>query len=185
MLLEAPQRAGAHLLHQPVDNFDTGEVALVNGAIEALAGERLLMERAVGVAVKKAAMNVLELVHPLDGTADEGPGELLVGQPFAALDGVHKMALDRVAFPERHIVAALDHTRAAAFAHEPLDGNRYVEIGALIVGVKRGEEPRAARAEDENVGAHTLHAVTSPLHLEATEFRSHRIQKAPSLEGTD
>ena len=57
------------------------------------------------------------------------PGEFLVRQPFAALDGVHEMALDRVARMQRDVVAALHHAGAAAFAEQALGGNRDVELG--------------------------------------------------------
>ena len=67
----------------------------MHGAVEGLAGEGLAVQRAVGVAVEEAADLVLELVHALDGLGHQRPGHLLVGQPLAALDGVHEMALDR------------------------------------------------------------------------------------------
>ena len=96
MLLEpADRRARPHLLHQPVDDLDAGEVALVDGAVEGLAGERLAVQAAVGIAVEEAADLVFKLAHPLDRAGHQRPGELLVRQPFAALDGVHEMALDR------------------------------------------------------------------------------------------
>ena len=49
------------------------------------------------------------------------PGQILVGQPLAALDRVHEVALDRIARGERDVVAALHHARAAALAEQPLD----------------------------------------------------------------
>ena len=92
----ADRRPRPHLLHQPVDDLDAGEVALVHGAIEGLAGERLAVQRAVGIAVEEAADLVFKFVDALDGGGDECPGQRLVRQPFAALDRVHEMALDRV-----------------------------------------------------------------------------------------
>src|SRR5262245_3353181 len=69
----------AHLLGEPVDDLDPGEIAFVDGAVERLAGERLLMQGAVGIAVEETADLVLELVHPLDRARDELPGEILIG----------------------------------------------------------------------------------------------------------
>ena len=67
MLLQAPDRGPRpHLLHQPVDDLDAGEVALVDGAVEGLAGERLAVQAAVGIAIEEAADLVFQLAHPLD-----------------------------------------------------------------------------------------------------------------------
>ena len=112
------------LLGQPVDDLDAGEVALVHRAVERLAGERLLVDRAVGIAIEEAAELVLQLVDALDRAGDERPREILVGQPLAAFDRVHEMALDRIAGGKRDVVAALDHARAAAFAEQSLDRDR-------------------------------------------------------------
>ena len=152
MLLQAAD-AGPRpdLLHQPADDLDPGEIAFVDGAVEGLAGERLAVQRAVGVAVEEAADLVFELGDALDRLGHERPGELLVGQPLAALDRVHEMPLDRVALVNGHVVAALHHARAAAFADEALgrDGNIERRIGG--VRMQRGEQAGATRAEDQNI----------------------------------
>src|SRR5205085_5859861 len=92
-----------------------------HGAVEGLAGKRLLVDRAVGVAVEKTADLVFELMDALDRTGDQRPGEVLIGQPLAALDRVHEVALDRVACSKRDVVASLDHARATALAEQSLD----------------------------------------------------------------
>ena len=61
MILEPAHVAAPDLLGQPVDDLDAGQVALVHRAVEGLAGERLLVDRAVGIAVEEAAELVLEL----------------------------------------------------------------------------------------------------------------------------
>src|SRR5262249_22927755 len=93
MLLE-PAEAGArdHLLHQTVDDLDSGEVTLVYGSVEGLARERLSVQRPVRIAIEEATDFVLELSHALDRLCHQNPGELLVRQPLSALDGVHEMA---------------------------------------------------------------------------------------------
>ena len=121
MLLQPMDAARPHLLGEPVHDLDAGQIALVHGAVERLPGERLLVDRAVGIAVEEAAELVLELVDALDRAGDERPREVLVRQPLAALDRVHEMALDRVAWRQRDVVAALDHPRAAALAEQALD----------------------------------------------------------------
>ena len=159
MLLQPVDAARPHLLREPVHDLDAREVALVHRAVERLPGERLLVDRAVGVAVEEAAELVLELADPLDGARDERPREVLVRQPLAALDRVHEMPLDRVACGQRDVVAALHHPRAAALAEQALDGDRHVQRGIRRVRVQRGEEPGAAGAEDQDVGAHAAHHV--------------------------
>src|SRR5438132_1090503 len=67
-------RTRPHLLHQPVDDFDAGEVALVHRAIEGLPGEGLAVQGAVRVAIEEAADLVLELAHALDRRAHQRPG---------------------------------------------------------------------------------------------------------------
>ena len=124
MLLEAPDTARPHRFREPVHDLDAGQVALVHRAIESLAGERLLMQGSIGIAIEKTAELVLELAHALDRSGHERPYELLVGQPCAALDGVHEVSLDRVARAERDVVAALDHARASALAEQALDRDR-------------------------------------------------------------
>src|SRR6478752_1554674 len=124
MLLEAADAARPHLLGEPAHDLDAGEVALVHGAVERLSRERLLVDGAVGIAVEKAAELVLELVNARDGAVDERPREVLVRQPFAALDRVHEVTLDRIAGRERDVVAALHHSRTAAFAEQSLDRDR-------------------------------------------------------------
>src|SRR5262249_11128970 len=65
---------------------------------------------------------------------------------------VHEMALDRVAWVERHVVAALHHARAAAFSEQALGRDGDVEIGIGLVRVQRRKQTGAAGAENQNVG---------------------------------
>src|SRR5205823_5937703 len=111
----------------------------------------LLVDRAVGIAIEEAAELVLELVDALDRERHQLPRELLVGQPFAALDGVHEVALDGVFGGERDVVAALDHARAAALAQQSLHRDGDGELRRRLVCVQRGEQAGAARAEDQDV----------------------------------
>ena len=76
---------------------------------------------------KKQPISFSSSLHALDGLGHQRPGQVLVGQPLAALDGVHEVALDRVAGIERDVVAALHHARAAALAEQALGGDRDVE----------------------------------------------------------
>jgi len=151
----------------------------VHRAVEGLPRERFLVQRPVGIAVEEAADLVLELVHTLDRLRDQRPREVLVRQPLAALDGVHEMALDRVARRERHVVAALDHARAAAFAQQPLHRDRDGKIGRRALRMQCAEEPRPTRAQDEDVRPDGLHA-----GLGAGDLRTSWLTKAPANSAT-
>ena len=100
------------------------------------------MQGAVFVAVKKAADFVFQLADAHDGLLTQTPRHVLIGQPFAALNGVHEMPLDRVAAAKGHVVAALHHAGAAAFADQAFDGDG--DLGAFgggLLGVEGGEQP--------------------------------------------
>src|SRR5262249_17247197 len=133
-----------------------GEVALMDGAVEALTREGLAVQRAVGVAIEEAADLVLELTNALDRLAHERPGELLVGQPLAALDRVHEMPLDRVARMQRDVVTALHHAGAAAFAEQALGRDRDVELGIFRVRMQGSEQSGAAGSENQHVRLHAF-----------------------------
>src|ERR1700730_9329658 len=153
MLLQpADARTRPYLLHQPIDDLDAGEITLVDGAVEALAGERLAVQRSIRIAVEEAADLVFEFAHPLDRARHQRPGEFLVRQPLAALDGVHEMALDRVTLVQRHVVAALNHAGAAAFAEQPFGGHHNGEVGIGALGMQRRKQAGAAGAEDQDIG---------------------------------
>src|SRR5579863_7871260 len=156
MLFQAADRPRPDLLHQPVDDLDAGEIALVHGAIEGLPGEGLAVQRAVRIAVEETADLIFQFAHPLDRGRDQRPGQFLMRQPFAAFDRVHEMALDRIAGIERDVITALHHAGAAAFAKETLAHHRDVEIGIGFEGMQRREQAGAAGAEDQNVGLETL-----------------------------
>src|SRR6266850_317792 len=94
--LEPPHVAPPHLLGQAVDDLDAGEIALVDGAVEGLSRERLLVDGAVRVAVEEAAELVLQLADAHRRGRHQQPGQLLVVEPGAAFDRVHEMALDRI-----------------------------------------------------------------------------------------
>ena len=137
MLLQPSDRPRPDLFHEPVDDLDAGEVALVRGAIKSLTGKGLAVERAVGIAIEEAADLVFKFPDPFDCGRDQRPGELLVRQPLSALDCIHEVAFDRVPRIERDIVATLNHARAAAFAQKSLGRDSYVEFGIGLVRVQR------------------------------------------------
>ena len=124
----------------------------MHSAIESLAGERLAVQRAVGVTIEEAADLVFQFLHALDRLGDQRPGQFLMRQPFAAFDGVHEMALDGVAGIERDVVAALHHAGAAAFAEQTLADDGDVEIGIRLQAVQRRKQAGAAGAQDQNIG---------------------------------
>ena len=153
VFLQPFDRAAQYLFHQPVDDLDPGQIALVDCPVCGLSGKGLLMQRAVGISVEEAADFIFKLMDTFDGGTAQTPCHVLVGKPFAAIDGVHEMALHRITAAKRHIVATLNHAGAAAFADQALDRHR--DLGAFrgaLLGVKRGEQTGAAGAEDQDVG---------------------------------
>ena len=62
------------------------------------------------------------------------------------------MALNRVTLAQRNIIPTLHHARAAAFAKQAFDGDRHLLIRRRALGVKRGEQTGAARADYQDVG---------------------------------
>src|SRR6516225_1843864 len=95
-------------------------------------------------------------------------------QPFATLDRVHEVPLDRVAGIDRNVVTALHHARAAALTEKPLARDRHVEIGTGLERVQRRKKPGAAGPEDQNVGLEVL---------DFHDFSEHTHQKSEGDDG--
>ena len=83
---------------------------------------------------------------------------------------------------ERDVVAALDHARAAALAEQSLDRDGDRQRGIRRVRVQRGEEPGAAGAEDQDVGAH---AGTHHVRRLAAPRDSGALRAAPATSSLD
>ena len=171
MVLEPADVARPDLLGQAVDDLDAGEVALVHGAIEGLSGEGLLVHGAVGRPVEEAAELGLQLADADLRPFHQGPGQVLVVEPLAALDGVHEVALDGITRRQGDVVAALDHAGASRLAEEALDADGDGQPGRRLVDVQRGEQAGAAAAEDEDVGFDGSHCST-PNAVSAAARRS-------------
>src|SRR5207237_435364 len=91
VLLESPDgRARPHLLGETVHDLDAREIAFVNRAVVGLAGEGLLVDAAIGVAVEEAAVAILELPHASRRLRHQRPHQLLVIDPAAARQGVEE-----------------------------------------------------------------------------------------------
>ena len=146
------QRIAHHLLHQPVDDLDSRQIAFMDCAVKALPGESFLMQRAIGVAVKEAAEFIFKLMDTLNSGCHQPPGEILIGQPFAADNGVHEVTLNGIRRVQRHIVATLHHPGAAAFADQSLDRQCGFKVGSRLLGMESGKQPCPAGADDQDVG---------------------------------
>ncbi len=157
VFLQLLDARGQHLFHQTVDDFDARQIALVNGAVGGLAREGLLVQRSVGVPVKEAADFVFQLADAHHGLFAKPPGHVLIGQPFAAFDGVHEVAFDRVAAAKGDVIAALHHAGAATFADQAFDGDGdFRAFGRGLLGVESREQARAACTKDQDVGVVAL-----------------------------
>ena len=157
VLLEPVDAARPDLFGQAVDDFNAGKVSLVHRAVEGLTGKGFLMDGAVRVAIKKAAQLVLEFADTLHCGGHQGPGQVLIGQPLAALDRVHEVPLDRVTLGQGHVVAALHHARAARFAKKAFDCHCDLQLRRRLVGMQGGEQPCPTRTQDQDVGLYAAH----------------------------
>ena len=151
MFLEPVDTTRPDAFGKPVDDLDAGQAALVYCAVECLAGEGLLMDCAVGISVKKTAKVVLQLMNAFDSDIDQLPGKVLIVEPFTAFDRVHEMALNRIVGRQDDIVAALNHSGAAAFAEEPFDGDGDVLLRRRLMRMQGGEEACPSAAEDQDI----------------------------------
>ena len=157
MLLKPFNGAREHLLHQPIDDFDAGEITLVHGSVGGLARKSLLVQGAIAVAIEEAAKLVLQFADTQHRLFAEAPGHVLIGQPFAAIDRIHEVALNGVTAPERHVVAALHHPGAAGFAHKPLNRDRDPRaFRGRLLRMERCKQARAPTAKDQDVCVMTI-----------------------------
>ena len=113
----------------------------MHGAVEALAGERLLVDRAVGVAVEEAADAVFELDDAVGRIVHQRPGEFLVVEELAAFDRVVEMLVEGVGRVEHAVVAALDHARAADLADEAFHGDDDLETRQISCACMAASSP--------------------------------------------
>ncbi|MCY1517339.1 hypothetical protein D9M68_520160 [compost metagenome] len=151
MLLEFIDVQSPYLLHQAVDDFDARQIRLVHSAVEALAGKRLGMQRAIGIAVEEAADLVFQLAYPFYRAFNQPPRQILARQPFSTFDGVHEVAFHRIARGQRNVVAALDHAGTAALAEQALHGDRHLQGRICLLGMQRREQAGAPGAQHQNV----------------------------------
>src|SRR5205823_11566228 len=93
--------------------------APMNGAVECLTGKCLLMDTAIGRAIKEAADAVLQLSDDTRCVGDQRPGELLIVDETAPANRVLEMRLERIGRVEHGVIAALHHPRAATLAEQP------------------------------------------------------------------
>ena len=139
----------AHLLRQPVHDFDSGQVAFVHSPVEGLPGERFLMNCTVRVAIKETAVPVFEFPNPSRCVRNQGPGKVLVIDPFAAFDGVAKVRFNRIAFAQNNVVTTLNHSGTARLADQPL-GCHSDAVGRIaVVGMNCSEQTGTAGSENQ------------------------------------
>ena len=157
----AQQRDGAVLVQQergrrqhgilePRHDLYARQVAFVNGAVERLPGERLLVDASVRAPVEQAAV-ALELGDGPGRAVDQRPRKFLVVEKPTAAYGVGEVHLDGVTLAEHGVVAALHHTGAAALPKQALGRHTHPEPRVARQHVQRGHQAGAAAADNQHV----------------------------------
>ncbi len=162
-----------HLVTQPAHDLDARLVAAMYGAAEVLRRERLLVDRAVGVAVEEAAHPCLQLVDNAGSVLNERPRQLLIVDVPAALERVGVVQIERVARVEHGIVAALHHDGATGPADDPLAHERDAQAGVPVESVEHAHKPGAAAADHRDVCLDRLYVHRQPAHPRSS-FRRRR-----------
>ena len=116
-----------------------------------LAGERLLVDRAVGIAVEHAAGAIFQLDDAPRRVLHQLPGEFLIVEVAAAFDRVGEMLFQRIVGMKDGVVAALHHARASALAEQAFHGDDDFEPARDLVRMHGGQKAGAARAQDQDV----------------------------------
>ncbi len=133
-------------------DLDSRQIALVHRAVKRLTCKRLLMNRAVRVAIEDAPDRVFQLQDPLRCFLNQPPRQFLVVEIGPSLDRVAEMSLQGISGIEHRIVAALYHAGAPALAKQSLDRDDDLQCGRAFTRVQRREHAGAARSDDQQVG---------------------------------
>ena len=75
------------------------------------------MQAAILIPVKKAPYFIFKFRNAFHRKGAKPPCHILIWQPFAANNRIHKMPLNRITAAKRDIIAALHHPCAAAFPY--------------------------------------------------------------------
>ena len=142
-------------LEQGVQDVEAGAVGGEPGPLDLHAAEGAHVDLAVGLAAPGTAP-VLQLDQFGRGFADEILDHVLLAQPVAAVHGVIEMGFKRIVRLDDAGRAAFRRHRMAAHRQHfrnQRDGERGVGFGRR----DGGSQPRAARADNEDVGFKNLH----------------------------
>ncbi|GBD11867.1 hypothetical protein HRbin23_01547 [bacterium HR23] len=92
MLVQESNGGAQETLLEAGHHLNAREVALVDGAVETLAGEGFLGDAPIGTAVKEAP-DALQFVDAFGGLLDQYPGQFLVIEPGPPFEGVQEVGL--------------------------------------------------------------------------------------------
>ena len=123
------------LLGGPADDFDARQVALVDRAVEALAGEGLLMNMAVRAAIKEAAADGFQFLDRGRGLFHQLQGQVLIVDILPTLQRIHEVLFMGIARIEHYVETALDHAAASPFALQCFGGNEDVQVRVGVMGI--------------------------------------------------
>src|SRR5690606_28827944 len=106
---------------------------------------------AIGITIKETPDFVLEFLDAFDGSGYQSPCQVLTRQPLAPINGVHKMAFNRITFGQCDVVATLHHTCTAAFTDESFNRDGDIQTRISLLGVQPCKKACTARPKDEYV----------------------------------
>jgi len=122
----------------------------VDGAIEALSGERLLEDAALGVPVEETAQE-FQFGDDLGGVFHQHPGQFLVVDEGAASDGVFEVQVEGIFGVEDGVIASLYHSGAPALPDQPFCGHDDAQVLIGSPGVEGCQQSRATAADNQDV----------------------------------
>jgi hypothetical protein len=151
VLFKDPRLPFEHLLDQAIHDLDSGQIALMNGPVEGLSSESLLVKAAVGMPVEITTVAALKLEQNLRSAIHEDPRELLLVQKASGMDCVFEMTVDRILRVKNRVVSTLNEPGAPPLTEQRFYDNGDIKIRRCVVSMDRGEKSRSSAAKDKHV----------------------------------
>ena len=142
---------GHHMIRQPGNYLDSGQVPTVYRAVVGHPTERLEVVATFGSPVEPAPQNLLHFVDSQRGVFGQNLGKRLIVQVSAADDRVPQVDRGGVAGLQRCVVAALDHPGASALPEQTFDDDHHIQVGGMVSRPESREQAGATRSDNRDV----------------------------------